>query len=581
MFLLKLDKPLSHIVLIIFTGTAIYSNTFHVPFVFDDLICISSNSAIHHYFDFWSGPVPPGSLFDPDIVNNMQLRPVVYFTFAVNYWLQGLDVTGYHVVNLMIHLGAGLALYAFVHSLARTPFFIKHELHANSMKYLPLVVSLLFVCHPVQTSAVTYTVQRFASLTTLFYVASITLYLRGRIVTGKKRIYLVVLSIVVALLAMFSKEIAFTLPVMTLLCEIFFFEGAFRQRVKYLLPVFFTLSIIPLNTVRLTGYDWWEKGLLHDATNLVNLTGVDRWDYLLTQFRVLVTYFRLMIYPINQHLDYDYTMYTSIADPTIIFSIALHLMILSAAVAAWYRSQRKSAYSLPLRIISFGIFWFYLSISVSSSLIPLDDLIFEYRLYLPSIGFILAVVMLSYTAWKYVAEHWLENAHSALAPVLLVVLSLSVMTFHRNHVWGDEERFWKDNVDKAPGKARPHINLGTRYLSRGKLLEAVTELEKAVEVGGRTNNKSISAMINLGLAYARLFRYDNAILAFASAVEFNPENVDARKYYSEMLALVGRHEESREQMVIAEKLAEVQNVDEHEFRYLMRYGTVPDTKNGL
>lgn len=578
---LRPDKPLSHIVLIIVVGTALYSNTFHVPFIFDDFICISSNSAIHHYFDSWDGPVPSGSVFDTDIVNSMQLRPVVYFTFAANYWLHGLDVAGYHVVNLLIHIAAGLVLYAFVHALTRTPFFLKHEPRVNSMKYLPLAVALLFVCHPVQTSAVTYTVQRFASLTALLYVASITLYVMGRIAIGTKRIYLVASSVAVAMLAMFSKEVAFTLPVMTFLCEICFFEGALRQRIKYLLPVFLTLPIIPLKTIRLTGYDWWEKGVLHDAINLANLTGIDRWDYLLTQFRVLVTYFRLMIMPINLQLDYDYPLYTSMTDPPVVFSVILHLLILSAGVAVWLKSQRQSTYSLPLRAISFGIFWFYLSISVSSSLIPLDDLIFEYRLYLPSIGFILTVVMFSYIIWKYLAAYWPLNAYHALVLFLLVIFTLSLATYRRNYVWGDSERFWKDNVDKAPGKARPYLSLGAKYLRSRKLPEAVVALEKAVKIGRETNKTSVSAMINLGLAYARLFRYDDALRTFAAAVAFEPEHKDARKYYAEMLGLAGRHEESREQMVIAGKIAETYIVDDNEFRYLMRYGTVPETKTGL
>lgn len=134
-----------------------------------------------------------------------------------------------------------------------------------------------------------------------------------------------------------------------------------------------------------------------------------------------------------------------------------------------------------LRLAGFGLTWFFVTISVSSSIIPLDDLIFEYRLYLPSCGFFIAVGALGHhllTRWAF----WGPLHRFPLAvPLLLSALFMTLMTasVRRNWVWQDDLTLWQDVVHKSPNKARGLVNLARRYELSGDFETAVELLNRA------------------------------------------------------------------------------------------------------
>ena len=192
-----------------------------------------------------------------------------------------------------------------------------------------------------------------------------------------------------------SKEIALTLPVIIVLYEFCFFrESPFhktsRQRLKrylYLLPLLLTLLIIPLSMMDFSKPV--ENFVEHiDAPSRETLN-ISRADYLLTEFRVIVTYLRLLVFPVKQSIDYTYPVYHSFLQPQVFLSFLLLLTIFSLGVYLFYRSLSSSP---GLRLIAFGIFWFFITLSVESTIIPIKDVIFEHRLYLPSVGFFIAAI---------------------------------------------------------------------------------------------------------------------------------------------------------------------------------------------
>jgi hypothetical protein len=156
-----------YIILIVATGVIAYSNTFEVPFTFDDIPGIVENERIKDFGNFWP---PSGS------------RYVGQLTFALNYQMGGLDVTGYHVFNLVIHILNALFVFWVVMLTFRTPFFAggsgSTERYGNAV-HVAFISGLLFVVHPLQTQAVTYVVQRFASLATFFYLFSLIMYIKA------------------------------------------------------------------------------------------------------------------------------------------------------------------------------------------------------------------------------------------------------------------------------------------------------------------------------------------------------------------------------------------------------------------
>jgi tetratricopeptide (TPR) repeat protein len=205
----------------------------------------------------------------------------------------------------------------------------------------------------------------------------------------------------------------------------------------------------------------------------------------LTQFRVIVTYLRLMFFPVNQNLDYDYPTYSTFFTPPVylsflllaaIFAFALWLLFISRSKA----DSRDHGKLAGLRLIAFGILWFFLTLSVESSLIPIRDLIMEHRLYLPFFGISAALA----TAFFLLVEKL--AGPSTRTPLLIgsaaLVLVLAVTAFQRNHVWGDPVRLWKDVASKSPGKARPVNNLGMALENAGDRAEAMKTFARAIKL---------------------------------------------------------------------------------------------------
>ncbi len=231
-------RSLAVLLLLTLLSALIYSNTFSVPFQFDDADNIVQNPRIKDLTNFF---------------NLSGSRYVGFLSFALNYYVGGLQVFGYHLVNLIIHIVNGFLVYCLVLLLFRaesqdSPLATDNS-HLTTASWIAIATALLFVAHPVQTQAVTYIVQRFASLVTLFYLFTVVCYLKWRLASSESRSRFLwyggaVLSTV---LAMKTKENSFTLPFMILLVEAVFFRSFTRRRWVALIPFLLTLPIIPLS----------------------------------------------------------------------------------------------------------------------------------------------------------------------------------------------------------------------------------------------------------------------------------------------------------------------------------------------
>ena len=532
-------RPYSHLLLILLVGGLAYSNSFNAPFILDDLTSIVGNPGITDLANF----APGGSGYD-----FIARRWVAYFTFAVNYHFGGLEVWGYHLLNLLIHLGTAALVYALAVLSFRTPHLAETRL-ARQDGTIALLAALLFVAHPIQTQAVTYIVQRLSSLATFFYLAALVLYITARLIAEKRLAdlaahsatapkkargkneqsessnwrcgLLLAASTTAAVLAMYTKEIAFTLPLAAVLYEWCFFRGAWPRRLLFLMPLLVTMLIIPVGI--LTGVDSSPGTALGEQ--LRAHSDIGRLDYLTTQFRVLVTYLRLLILPINQNLDYDYPLFTSIFNPQILGSLLLLSVLLGLAVFLHSSSRRTDSpessplLNLPpeLRLVSFGIFWFFLALTVESSLVPIRDLIFEHRLYLPSIGIALAAAVLVGLTSEKTAGFFRGRLPLLLAA--LIVVTLAVATWERNQVWSSTLSIWEDTVRKSPNKERPWYNLGSLYDDEGRHDDAIQALVRAISI----DPKHGEAWHNLGRTYLLIGQNQQAVHVLRNAVRLNPE----------------------------------------------------------
>lgn len=562
-----LGHPAFHLMLILLFGVAAYANTFQAPFVFDDLTSIVENGVIKDLGKFLSGA---GYAYNPR-------RFVGYLTLALNYRFGGVNVAGYHAVNLAIHLAASSLLYGLVLLLFRTPFFAGGDnspataspaLHNPvTARLVALFTALLFVAHPVQTQAVTYIVQRLASLAALFSLLALVLYLKGRTgdaaagkrLTARGALWYA-LALASAVLALRTKENAYTLPLVVLLIEFSFFRGGMARRLAVVVPAVLAAGAtlyVALGSGKPLGI--WLSDVTEKLTASDNTT---RGEYLINQFRVVTTYIRLLFLPVNQNLDYDYPFYQSLFEPAVFCSFLFLATLLGLAIYLYRRSGSEQRGTSPFtvhhspftglpRLIAFGIFWFFITLLVESSIIPIADHIFEHRLYLPAAGPFLAVAALAFLGGNRLSSRLVVCA------MAVAVLVLAAATWKRNQVWGSEISLWSDVVEKSPGKVRGHFNLGAAFNKADRLDEAIEQLEAALAATKEFDyDPPYLAKLNdyTGVVYNKKGLVDQAYERLRTAVSLDGGNANARSNLALVLGKKGLLDQSIEQSLIAERL---------------------------
>ena len=455
-------QHLSVLLLIALAGPLCYSNILNAPFQFDDRFSILENEFIHLDELTWQG------LADAAFRKSGH-RPVTNLTLALNYYLGGLEVWGYHLFNVAVHVAAGMLLYGWIYRTLRLPFFQARYSPASAHRIAALA-SLLWVVHPVQTQAVTYIVQRATGLAALFYLGSLFAYLLGRTGPSRYRLRWYGTALLSGLLALGSKEIAVTLPVILILYDALLICGLERERVRKRLPFYGVLTVVPavlggLMFSRL-GIDLFTGHYHQQAFTVV--------ERLWTEGRVLMHYLSLLVFPHPSRLsvDYYFPVSRSLMDPlSTFFSWAVIVGLLGLA----YGLRRRAA------LVSFCILWFFVNLALESTVILLD-LVFEHRLYTPSISVFLLAAVGAESLWAGVLERRVWLGRAALAGLLGVLVVFGSWTWERNRVWTDRLSLWQDAVSKHPLKPRTHFNLAGAYLSRGQVSNAMVEYKVAASL---------------------------------------------------------------------------------------------------
>ncbi len=527
-------KHVIHFFALALAGLLAYSNAIAAPFQFDDVGYILNNPWIRSL---------------PNLADTSGTRYVGFASFALNYASCGLDARCYHATNVGIHLLNAAILYLIVNrTISASP---KKRLDNMSTgangPFLdaPFMAALVFLLHPVQTQAVTYVSQRFASLATFFYLLSLLLYIVYRTRQGgdektRKGTYIFyALSLAAAVAAQKTKEISFTLPFIITLYEFTFLKNAEKpgKRLLRLVPFYLTLIIVPLSLF--SPADGNSFGEILRKAQIFDLRSISAHDYLITEFRVIMTYLRLIVAPVNQTVIYDYPVYNSVFAPQVLLSLlAEGVMLISAGLL--YLRARKNA-SITGLMASFGVFWFFITLSVESSIIPISDVIFEHRVYLPSaglaMGFGTAFTALSNMADMAAATTARRRSVRYSKAVLTAVLAATLMaaTYSRNGVWTDELKLWKDIVEKAPDKKSPnyniHYNLGVAYHHKGEVEAAAKQYAKAIELDPDHDE----ANSNLAKIYYGKRDYRKASERYREAIRAAPAKADYHYEYGNVL----------------------------------------------
>ncbi len=341
-----------------------YSNTFHASFHFDDDAAINENPQIKHV------------TADNIMVLLRTNRPITNLSLMFSYALSGLNVAGWHIFNLSFHIANSILVYVLILWTAGLPVF--RERYADRARGMALFGALLFAVHPIQTESVTYIISRSELLAAFFFLSTFLLFIKG---AQKGRFGYYVLAFLTSLCSMGSKEWAATLPAMLLLYDYMFLSQSSLKTVMKRLPAY-VLLFLPwvLAAYILSTY----RGATSAGFSISGQNGITPWTYLLTSFNVIWTYIRLLILPINQNLDYDYPVAKTLFEFPTLLSLIGHIGVVGAAFWAY---TKKGWLLAP-----FGVAWFYIVLAPTQSFVPILDLIFEHRIYMPSLGFFLVFV---------------------------------------------------------------------------------------------------------------------------------------------------------------------------------------------
>ena len=228
-------------------------------------------------------------------------------------------------------------------------------------------------------------------------------------------------------------------------------------------------------------------------------------ERVLTQLRVIILYINLLFYPHPSRLnvDHDLPISSSLFSP---FTTFLSLLfIIGLLILAIFLMRRN-------RLVSYALFWFFGNLVIESSIIPLV-LVFEHRLYLPSMGPIILIVGLCVRMPKIELKKW------GTAVIVSLILLFSYWTYERTFVWRGPVSLWLDAAKKSPHKTRPLFKLGDFYVKKGWLDEAIAKYEQVLNI----NPNYAEAHNNLGVAYYKKGRLDEAISEHKQALTIHPD----------------------------------------------------------
>ncbi len=465
-----------------------YGPALRSPFVLDDIYLpyADVNAPLIHLSDWLRFP-----------------RPLLMFSYWLNYQADGSEPHSYHVTNVLLHffvsivvmlMAARLLAWAGVAGRMRTA--------------LAIFSGALFLLHPLQTESVAYVASRSEVLSVLFYYSAFAIFIYSNRETMS---WLRAISIVVLFgAAAATKEHTLTLPILILLTDFYWSRGGLRKNAAL-------YGLLAAGGV--AGGAFVAKVLLGANTAGFGMKDLSPAAYFFTQCRVIWTYIRMFFLPYGQNIDPDVPLSAGVLDHDAIFGL-MALVILIAL--AWACRKRW-----PLAC--FGVFVFLLLIAPTSSVVPIRDVLAERRVYLPFLGLILIVL-------EPLRRLRFEQAVGVGAAVVVVC---TYLTYQRSDVWSTPLTLWQDSVAKSPNKVRPRFQLAFAQYQLGDCAAANENFGAA----SRLDTPDYRLLVDWANALDCAGREDDAVQAFARAIHLNDGAAEA---YVGLSAVYGKQRKLQE-----------------------------------
>ena len=491
---------------VLLAGGLCYANSVAGVFLFDDQPRIVSNHVIRQGWEIGK------TLFHVE-------RPLVVLSFALNYQVSGLQVWSYHAVNIAIHLMAALVLFGIVRrTLSRGTLQTRY---AGKAPWLAAIVALLWIVHPLQTESVTYICQRAESLMGLCFL--LTLYGVQRGADAPQASWRWYGSALVACaLGVASKAAMVMAPLVVLLYDRIFLSSSFKVIFRQRGLLYLALMAAWLEAAYLIVNSDDSIRTVGEATGITPLT------YLLTQLDVIPHYLRLSMWPSPLVLDYEWAAVTTVGQILVPGTIVIGLLLMTL----WALRDHP--------MLGFLGAWFFLTLAPTSSIIPIRDIAFEHRMYLPLAAVVVCVVIgIDHVLSRTSVAGGLRRA-IAMALVAMATAALGMTTVYRNQAYASETRMWSDVIAYRPHNVRAHLNLGEALRKSGRLTEAMAAYLKALQL----NPAYPQAWDAYGALLAEQGQYAEALTAISRAIALNPRLAIAHLNRGAVLMAQGHVEEA-------------------------------------
>lgn len=484
------------ILLLIVVTLVAYANSLNGEFLYDDLNDVLSNPTIGKLWPPWA---TGWTFVHGKLV--MLSRPVVNLSFAINHALGGLHPPHYHITNLIIHVLAGLTLLGILRRTLSLP-----ALRKRFQGYIPelsFFIAALWALHPIQTESVSYVTQRYESMMGLFSFG--TLYCVIRSAGSPLPSCWAALASISGFLALESKEVAVSLPLLVLLFDRAFLAGSFKEALRCRRMLYLGLATalagFAFCQTHVSDREWAGFGL-----------AIPWWRYALSQPGVILHYLRLVVWPHPLCLDYGWP----------VASAWRQILPESVIVGAMLMGTLYGLVKRPM--LGFLGAAFFLILAPTSSLMPILDLAVEHRMYVP-LAPVLAILVLG----LFLALKPMIGTTAIRSPLwcgifvitaMSILATLGTMTFHRNRAYAEPLTIWQDTVAKAANNPRAHLNFGHALQQAGRAEEALVEYQLAIRLAPR----SPMAYNNLGVLYEKLNRIPESLECLKKALEIAPND---------------------------------------------------------
>ncbi|WP_432797275.1 tetratricopeptide repeat protein [Poriferisphaera sp. WC338] len=478
--------------LLVLVGTFVYLNTFENEFVLDSIpsVTILGKLSFDKFMEWLL----------------VATRPVADLTVWLNAQISGQEPWSYRLTNVAIHLGAGLFLYGIVRRTLKLGR-MGERLKAQA-DIFGFVIAILFVIHPLQTQSVAYMIQRHESLMGLCYLGVIYSTVRlATVEASQSRMIWIMVAMVLSLVGMLTKQVMVTAPIVAMLFDRCFITGDLRETLRKRWR-FYGLLCVTWVGILWTFYA--ARGSDDTSAGFSNQLYTPM-EYLLSQGEAILNYYlRLAFWPRPLVLDYGIIGAYKRGDSVWLWSGLVVGMMLLASMWGLIRNRWWGFCGMA----------FFLILAPTSSIMPIADVVFEHRMYLPLIVVIvLAVFAVDWMARKLLTDGFVRAVIIAVG-LGVVVLVFSLMTIERNTEYTSRLSMWTSVAQRVPENPRAWHNLGKAQDDRGMQKDAVASYKKVLALfpnHALTHNSMGKIMIDNG-------QVDEAIGMFGRAIELNPKD---------------------------------------------------------